>query len=88
MGLMPLLILILGIISLLTIVFTGNKVWFVLWLLSLAAIVMAYVIKDRSIYQASVSILERLLIMDGTVKGFLLKPQDPNSYPGLHDVIK
>ena len=88
MGLMPLLILILGIISLLTIVFTGNKVWFVLWLLSLAAIVMAYVIKDRSIYQASVSILERLLIMEGTVKRFLSKPQDPNSYPGLHDVIK
>lgn len=88
MGLMPLVILILGVISLLTIIFTGNKVWFVTWLLSVAAIVMAYVIKDRSIYQASVSILERLLIMDGTVKGFLLKPQDPNSYPGLHDVIK
>ena len=88
MGLFPLMLLVLGIASLLTMVLTGNKSWFVLWLLSVAGIVLAYVVKDRSVYGASVSILERLLIMDGTIKGFMIKPQDPSSYPGLHDVVK
>lgn len=88
MGLFPLLLLVTGIISLLTMIFTGYKSLFVLWLLSVVAIVAAYVVKDRSVYGATVSILERLLIMDGTIKGFLLKPQDPSTYPGLHDVVK
>lgn len=88
MGLMPLAIVLAGLFSLLIMIFTGNRALFLLWLGSVIATFLAYIIKDRSLYQASVSILERLLIMDGTVKGFLLKPQDPDSYPGYHDVIK
>ena len=34
------------------------------------------------------SLLERIFIMDGMVRGFLLKPAEPESYPSKLEIIK
>jgi len=44
--------------------------------------------RKRSLYRAIHSLFHRILIVDGTVRGFLLKPFDPESYPLKFEVIK
>jgi hypothetical protein len=44
--------------------------------------------RKHSLYGTIASLLERALIADGTIRGFLLKPLDPDSYAAKLDVIK
>jgi len=63
-----------------------------LWTLVVAPLFGLFVAVDalrkRSLYQAISSLLKQTFILDGTIRGFLLTPLDPNTYPDEFDLIK
>lgn len=67
---------------------TGQWGLLLLWVASLMLVVFAIAIRKRGLKRALLILFRRLLILDGTIRGFLLKPQAPDSYPGRYDVIK
>jgi glycosyltransferase involved in cell wall biosynthesis len=87
-GCVPALGLAASVISFLWSLKTNQWLWFSMWLLMLVVIVVGDAYRKRSFYQTFVSLLKRLFIVDGTVRGFLLKPLSPGSYPARLDVIK
>jgi GT2 family glycosyltransferase len=58
------------------------------WALLGLAGVAGDAIRKRSLYRTLHSLLERVFIMDGMVRGFLQRPADPAGYPGRLDVIR
>ena len=87
-GLAPLAWLALGIGSLLPWVLTGQVRWPIAWLALSASIILFDGLRKRSFYRTWTSLVERMLIAEGTVRGFLRRPHPPESYPGRHDVIQ
>ena len=67
---------------------TGQWGWLALWGASVTVLATAIVIRKRSLMRALFSLFGRLLILEGTVRGLLLKPYDPAGYPGRYDVIQ
>ena len=65
-----------------------QPIWFILWVAAVFAAIVAYAIRNRSIYRTVHSLLKRMLILHGTIKGFLLEPMEPDSYPAKVVVIK
>jgi glycosyltransferase involved in cell wall biosynthesis len=83
----PALVLCVGIISAIVTGMTSQWVWLVSWGALVMLIVVATVIKKRSMRRAFFSLFQRLLILEGTVRGLLLKPFDPAGYPGRYDIV-
>ena len=77
-----------GLISFLWSLKTHRWIWFSLWILLLGVIVTGDAYRKRSLYRAIFSLLHRMVITDGTVRGFLLRPLAPDSYSSRADVIK
>ncbi|MEY2513471.1 MAG: hypothetical protein QOJ89_829 [bacterium] len=61
---------------------------FGLWTILVSGVIAADVLRRRSVERTLHSLLERLLILDGTIRGFVAKPADPAGYPGRHDVVR
>jgi len=87
-GIIPGLGLLAGLFSFLWLMSTGQKTWFNLWLLAFFALIVGDAIRKRSLYKTVASLLERMFILDGTIRGFLLKPMKPETYPVEVDVVK
>lgn len=83
----PALMLIIGIFAALFSMLTGQWIWFALWLGSIAMVIIAISIKKRSLNRAALVLFRRLLILEGTTRGFLLKPYDPAGYPKKYEKI-
>jgi len=78
----------LGLILLIITIITGNWLWLGVWVALNGLILLALTIRKRSLKAAFLIICRRLLILDGTIRGFLLKPYNPASYPANYDVIR
>lgn len=87
-GCVPALGLAAGFSSFLWSIKTRRWIWLNIWALLVLMIVAGDVYRKRSLYRAIHSLFHRILIVDGTVRGFLLKPFDPESYPLKFEVIK
>lgn len=87
-GIVPLLGLAIGILLLLWSVLSGKLVWFGAWVLAIALLIIADALRKGSIYQSLVSFIHRLVVADGTLRGFLMKPIEPSEYQSYHVVIK
>lgn len=87
-GCMPALGLAVGLIGFLWSFKTRHRIWFGLWILLLGVIVAGDAYRKRSLYRTIFSLLQRMVIIDGTVRGFLLGPLEPESYSSRVDVIK
>lgn len=87
-GLIPALGLLAGAVSIVWSILTGQRKWFCLWGMLVGLVAAGDLVRRRNPYQTAVSLLERLFIADGTVRGLLLKPVDPNSYPIKANVVK
>jgi GT2 family glycosyltransferase len=87
-GIVPLLVLALGVGSLLLSIWTRQLVWVSLWVsLMIVGIAMdAY--RKRSLRQTLHSLVRRALLLDGTLRGFLSHPRDPTRYPLQVEVIQ
>ncbi len=84
----PALALLVGVIALVASVVTGRWTWLALWAGLLVMLVIAIAVRKGSLERALLILFRRLLILDGTIRGFLLKPYDPAGYPGKFDVIR
>ena len=87
-GLIPILGSIVGLVALTWFLATGQFTWFGLWMLMIFLIIVGIALRKRSFYHAIVTLVERLLIADGTIRGFLIKPLGPDKYPGKYDLVK
>ncbi len=87
-GCLPLVGLSAGLISLLWSSISGQWSWFSLWIILVAMIIAVDSYRKRSLYRAFFSLLLRILIADGTIRGFFIKPLNPDNYPCTFDVVK
>ena len=65
-----------------------NLAGFGLWLAALIAVIALDTYRKHSLYRALYSLLLRLLIMDGTIRGFLMAPMTPDDYPVKLEVVR
>jgi GT2 family glycosyltransferase len=84
----PVFALCIGIITLLMSFQTGQWKWLALWGACIIILTIGIAVRKRSLKRALFSLFQRLLLLDGTIRGLLLKPYDPTSYPGKYDVIQ
>jgi hypothetical protein len=84
----PGLTLFIGAVAVVVSGLTGQWVWLALLVAFLIVLMMGIAVRKRSLKRALVTLFGRLLIFEGTVRGVLLKPFDPASYPGRYDVIQ
>ncbi|HYN88791.1 MAG TPA: glycosyltransferase [Ardenticatenaceae bacterium] len=87
-GLIPGVGLAAGLLAWLVSLTSGQQLWFRLWLLLLLGLIAADALRKRSLYRTVHSLTLRLLVLDGTIRGFLATPHDPRSYPAQFDVIR
>lgn len=87
-GVAALMVAIVGLAGLLASLVTGQILWFGLWLTLFVLFVVFSAVRKRSFRRTIVSLLHRALIVDGTIRGFRLKPLEPDSFMAKLDVIK
>lgn len=87
-GCAPTLGLLVGWISWGWSLYSGQWLWFDLWLAMLAGIIVGDAFRKRSLYQTIVSLFKRACVVDGTIRGFLMQAPRPDTYPGKLDTIK
>jgi hypothetical protein len=87
-GLMPLVGLLVGGAASAWYVLSGQALWLGMWATLAVLFVMADAWRKRSLYRTCVSIVERLCIAEGMVRGFLHKAPEPQRYPSRFDVIR
>src|SRR5438105_10752097 len=87
-GCVPALALSVGAIAFLQSARARQWLLFRLWLLLLATVIAGDAYRKGGLYRSVRSLLERIFIMDGMVRGFFLKPAEPESYPGKLEIIK
>lgn len=67
---------------------TGTRAWFALWCGALLAFLSIDVRRKGSLYGTVHSLLHRLFLVDGTLRGFLARPHEPHSYPARFETIR
>jgi hypothetical protein len=67
---------------------TRRWTWLALWAASLIVLTLVIAVHKRSLKRALFFMFARLLILEGTVRGLLLKPLDPATYPASFDIIR
>jgi glycosyltransferase involved in cell wall biosynthesis len=77
-----------SIISLLFALFSGNIAPLMAWGLIVAAFLVIYAIKKRSLRKTWLSLVLRTFIAYGTVRGFLIAPRSPEDYPTNAEIIQ
>jgi len=87
-GLAPAAALLAGILCLVISLETHSPVWFGIWLFAFIAVLGLDTLRKRSLYRAVYSLLLRFLILDGTIKGFLMQPLTAENSPLRFAIIK
>lgn len=87
-GCLPGLGLIAGFACSVVSILTRQWMWLGSWFLLMSMTVVGEILRKRSLYGTAFSLVQRLLVLDGTVRGFLIKPMAPDSYPSKLDVIQ
>ena len=84
----PALLLGMGVVAMAASTLTGQWGWLALWVAFVALLTLAIAIRKRSLLRAFLTLFLRLLILEGSVRGLLIKPFNPATYPGKYDVIQ
>mgnify|MGYP002377299996 CR=1 FL=1 len=87
-GLLPGAAFLIGLLLLGFSMITRRWQWFGIWTLGAASVVGLDALRKRSLYRSLASVLERIFILDGTVRGFLMAPRAPSSYNPRFDVVQ
>ena len=77
-----------GLASFLTSLLTGNLIWSDLWFGLTAFAIAGAALKKRSLRRALVAAFHRLLMVEGLIQGFLMKPLPPESYPEDAEILQ
>jgi glycosyltransferase involved in cell wall biosynthesis len=62
--------------------------WVGLWTFLLALLIAGAAWRKRSLHRAMLSVFHRFLMVEGLLRGFLMKPLPPESYPQNAEVIR
>ncbi len=76
-----------GLVSLLWSVITRRWGWFGLWLWLVAGVLAGDAYRKRNLYLTFSSLVKRIFIFEGMVRGFLMKPMHPEDYPIQFDLV-
>ncbi len=87
-GLVPAALAALGVATAAYSIITFTAHWFLAWLLGVAALVFALALRRRSLKAAVRKILQRLFILDGTIRGFLMPLPPRDAYPTRVRVLR
>ncbi len=87
-GIAPILALLCGFITIIWFWAIGNYVPILSWTISIVIFIIIDSIRKHSIYKTVVSLMERLFIADGTIRGFFIKPYPPEHYKGRYDFLQ
>ena len=77
---MPALVALAGVIALLVSYLSGNAYWVVGLLCVVLLALAADAIRSRSLYRAVFHMLHRALILEGTIRGFMMRPHAASEY--------
>jgi glycosyltransferase involved in cell wall biosynthesis len=77
-----------GLATVLRYLIVRDPVWFSLWILALGLLIAGATWRKRSLRRALVSMFVRLLMAEGLIRGFLMKPLPPVSFSANVEVIK
>jgi glycosyltransferase involved in cell wall biosynthesis len=58
------------------------------WSAAMGMTVTAEAVRRRSARDTAFSVVQRVCILEGTVRGFLARPAEPESHPALFDVVR
>jgi glycosyltransferase involved in cell wall biosynthesis len=87
-GILPGLILLAGLLSTGWSYFYRDGFWFACWISILCVALAIDALRRGSVYFTLSSVLKRLFILDGTIRGFFLHPRLPESYTAELEVIQ
>lgn len=87
-GLLPALWLLAGLAYVAASWYSRSVIWVVAWGIIVFLVVAAGAVRRRSIHEALVSVTKRTLHVIGTVRGLILTPLPPESYPAHHRVVQ
>jgi glycosyltransferase involved in cell wall biosynthesis len=87
-GCTPALVLVAGGTSLVYALVARQWLFLMLWLLVVLMGLAGITLRKRSLYKTVYTLVQRLLVLDGTTRGFFIRPMDPNAYPCNIEIIK
>jgi glycosyltransferase involved in cell wall biosynthesis len=87
-ALVPVAGLLAGFVSLVVSIVTGQPGWFGLWLFVVFLTIALDAVRRGSLHRTIHSVLNRLLIIEGSIRGFTHKVLDPEDYPAQYDIIQ
>ena len=87
-GCLPGVAILTGVVSFVVSVLTRQWIWSGVWSSLLFVAIVALIVRKGSLYSAAFSLLQRLIVLDGTLRGFLIKPMPPDTYPCRVDTIQ
>lgn len=87
-GCLPGLLLALGVSSLALSLITAEWTWFGLWAFGLFVAIGGMMLRNQSIYRTLYSIVQRTMIIEGTLRGFLLKPVPADTFAPKVDIVR
>lgn len=88
-GIVPAIFLIVGFVLLLITILTGQLLWIGLFLVAFIALFTLLSIYKRSLYKAFYTLAKRFIILEGTVRGFLLEAAiSPEDYHIDFEILK
>ncbi len=77
-----------GLVAFLWSLIAGDFIWMGLWTLLVALLIAGAAWRKRSLRRALLAVFHRLLMVEGLLRGFLVKPLPPESYPQNAEVIR
>ena len=80
--------LVVGLTALLATAVTHRRLWFSLWLLVLIGLAIGDGIRKRSAYRVLLSVVIRMVTVEGTIRGLLIAPDDPRNYLERFEVVR
>jgi hypothetical protein len=81
-------VLFISLVSLLLSAKTRRKYPLVLWLTVVLTVLSGYTFRKRSLYRTAFSLLNRVLVLEGSIRGLFLPPLDPQAYLTGLEVVK
>lgn len=87
-GLFPGLGIAVGLVSMSLTAFNRDPRWLLGWTAGIVAMFGLDSMRKGSVSRALFSMVQRLLFAEGTIRGFMMRPNDPSKFPYMIEVIK
>jgi glycosyltransferase involved in cell wall biosynthesis len=87
-GCLPTIGLAVGIICIISSILSSNWFPLIIWSSLLILLVILESLRTRSPYRTLYSLIQRIFVVDGTIRGFFMKPMNAETFPDKHEIIQ